>query len=182
MFSRPRYSLPARLLHWSVALCVFALFPLGLWATSRASANIWDELTNTLYAWHKTIGFALLILMVIRLVVRLLGNTPPYPAHMAAWEISAAKGTHHLLYLLLFAVPLLGWAGVTAFPALGILAGLNLPAMPFIPTAEPLAQKIFDWHATAAFALGAVALLHIGAALRHRIVKRDGVIDRMWFN
>ena len=181
MFSSPRYSLPARLMHWIVALGVLALYPLGLWATSRAEANLWDDLTNTLYAWHKTIGFAVLILMVLRLVIRVRGVAPPYPRNLAAWEISAATGTHHLLYLLLFIVPLLGWAGVTAFPALGILAGMHLPAMPFLPTGEPLAMSLFDWQANMAFVLGALLILHVLAAIRHLVVKRDGVVDRMWF-
>ena len=87
MFSSPRYSLPARLMHWIVALGVLALYPLGLWATSRAEANLWDDLTNTLYAWHKTIGFAVLILMVLRLVIRVRGVAPPYPRNLAAWEM-----------------------------------------------------------------------------------------------
>ena len=181
MFSSPRYSLPARLMHWLVALCVLALFPLGIWATSRAEADIWDDLTNTLYAWHKLIGFTVLILMVVRLVIKVRSVAPPYPSSLAAWEISAAKGTHHLLYLLLFIVPLLGWAGATAFPALDILAGKHLPAMPFMPTGEPLAMSLFDWHGNVAFVLGALLILHVAAALRHLVVKRDGVVKRMWF-
>ena len=181
MFSSPRYSLPARLMHWLVALCVLALYPLGLWATSRAEANIWDDLTNTLYAWHKTIGFAVLILMVVRLVIRGRSVAPAYPRNLAAWEISAAKGTHHLIYLLLLVVPLLGWAGVTAFPALDIFGGMHLPAMPFLPTGEPLAMSLFDWHGNVAFVLGAFLILHVAAAIRHLIFKRDGIVDRMWF-
>ena len=181
MFSSPRYSLPARLMHWVTALCVLVLFPLGVWASWRAEADIWDDLTNTIFAWHKTIGFAVLILMVLRVVIRLRSVVPAYPRSMATWEISASKATHHLLYLLLFIVPLLGWAGATAFPALDILAGMHLPAMPFIPTGEPLANSLFDWHENIAIVLGVVLALHIAAAIRHLVVKRDRVVDRMWF-
>ena len=181
MFSTPRYSLPARLMHWLVALCVLALFPLGVWATWRAEDNVWDDLTNTLFAWHKTIGFAVLILMALRLVIR-LGNAPPQqPPFLASWEVSAAKATHLLLYLLLFIVPLLGWAGVTAYPALEALAGMHLPPMPFIAQGEPLAMSLFDWHGNIAIVLGALLVLHVAAALRHLVIKRDGVVDRMWF-
>ncbi len=181
MFTSPRYSLAARLIHWAVAVCVLILFPLGLWATWRAGANLWDDLTNTLYAWHKTIGFAVLILMVLRLVIRLGGTLPPNPPYLAAWEINAARATHLLLYLLLFLVPLLGWAGITAYPALEVLAGMRLPAMPFIAKGEALARFLFDWHANIAIVLGAVLILHVAAALRHRFIKRDGIMDRMWF-
>ena len=181
MFNSPRYSLAARLMHWVVAFCVLILFALGFWATSRAADNIWDELTNTLYAWHKTIGFVVLILMALRLVIRLGGTLPPNPPYLAPWEISAARATHLLLYLLLFIVPLLGWAGITAYPALQVLAGIHLPPMPFIAKGEPLAKLLFDWHGNIAIVLGLLLILHVAAALRHRFVKRDGVMDRMWF-
>lgn len=181
MFATQRYSLPARLLHWAVAICVLLLFPLGLWATSRAGANLWDDLTNTIYAWHKTIGFVVLILMILRIIVRATHPAPETPSFLAPWEIRAAKSTHHLLYVMLFAVPLLGWAGVTAFPALNIFGGINLPAMPLISKDEPLAHAIFNWHSIAAYILGALVILHVGAALRHLLIKRDGVVSRMGF-
>jgi len=87
---------------------------------------------------------------------------------------------HGLLYVLLFAVPLLGWAGVTAYPALITVAGYHLPAMPGITPNEALAKQLFALHGTLAFVLGALVIGHIAAALKHLMFNRDGVFERMW--
>jgi cytochrome b561 len=91
-----------------------------------------------------------------------------------------AKTMHGLLYALLFAVPLLGWAGVTAYPALITVAGYHLPAMPWVTQDAALAKQLFELHGTLAFVLVAFVVCHIAAALVHLFFKRDGVFERMW--
>jgi cytochrome b561 len=171
-----------RLMHWLVALSIPVLFTLGLWMTARAAANLWDDQTNLLYGLHKALGFTVLCLMVLRLFLKLRTPAPGYPASLTPPLILLAKTVHGLLYVLLFAVPLLGWAGVTAYPALITVAGYHLPAMPWITPNEALAKQLFELHGTLAFALGALALGHIAAALIHLLVKRDGIFQRMWPN
>ena len=175
------YSLTARLLHWLTALFVVLLLTLGIWMTERAGANLWDALTNTLYGWHKLIGFTLLFLTVIRLVVKLRSVRPPYPASLSPATIKMAAIVHSILYLLLLIVPLLGWAGVTAFPALITIGGFNLPAMPGIPKDQALAKQLFEIHGNLALVLAGLALAHIAAALGHLFLKKDGVFQRIWF-
>ncbi len=173
--------LPAqRILHWFVALALPILFVLGLWMTARASANLWDEQTNLLYGLHKALGFAVLCLMVLRLFLKLRTKAPAYPSSLSPTLILAAKTIHALLYLLLFAVPLLGWAAVTAYPALITIAGYHLPPMPGITQNEALAKQLFAIHGSLAFVLAALALGHIAAALKHLLVTQDGVFERMW--
>ena len=169
-----------RLMHWLVALSLPILFILGLWMTARAGANLWDDQTNLLYGLHKALGFAVLCLMVLRLVLKLRTAAPDYPASLSPKLIVLAKTMHVLMYLLLFAVPLLGWAAVTAYPALITVAGYHLPAMPGITPNQVLAKQLFALHGTLAFALGALALGHIAAALKHLLFNRDGVFERMW--
>jgi cytochrome b561 len=77
-------------------------------------------------------------------------------------------------------VPLLGWAGVTAYPALITIGGYNLPAMPFVPVSEDLAKQLFNIHGWLALALGAVIIAHIAGSLKHLFIDRDGVFQRMW--
>lgn len=175
------YSPAVRVLHWLSALCVIALFVLGIWMTERAAANLWDDFTNTLYAWHKLIGFFVLLLTVVRIVVKLGSTRPPYPPNVAPAVIHLASIAHRVLYLLLILVPLLGWAGVTAFPALITVGGYNLPAMPGIPKDQALAKQLFVLHGNLALALGALALVHIAAGLHHLFFKKDKVFQRMWF-
>ena len=169
-----------RLLHWLVALGLPALFVLGLWMTARAGANLWDAQTNLLYGLHKALGFTVLLLMLLRLVLKLRTAAPAYPASLTPLRILVAKTVHGLLYLLLFAVPLLGWAGVTAYPALITVAGYHLPPMPWVAQNEALAKQLFAVHGTLAFVLAALVICHIAAALVHLLFKRDGVFERMW--
>ncbi len=169
-----------RLLHWLVALCIPILLVLGLWMTARASANLWDDQTNLLYGLHKLLGFTVLLLMVLRLFLKLRSTVPGYPASLTAAHIFVAKTMHGLLYALLFAVPLLGWAGVTAYPALITVAGYHLPAMPWVTQDPALAKQLFELHGTLAFVLVAFVVCHIAAALVHLFVKRDGIFERMW--
>ena len=169
-----------RLLHWFVALCVPALLVLGLWMTARASANLWDDQTNLLYGLHKALGFTVLLLMLLRLFFKLRTAAPAYPASLAPVRVLVAKSMHGLLYVLLFAVPLLGWAGVTAYPALITVAGYHLPAMPWMTQDAALAKQLFAVHGTLAFVLAALIICHIAAALVHLFLKRDGIFERIW--
>ena len=180
MTTNTRYSISSRLLHWLIALLVLVLVPVGIIMAGRAEINLFDDLTNTLYAWHKAIGFSVLLLMIIRVVVRARGGSPPYPRALARGQTVAATALHHLLYLLLIVTPLVGWAAVTAFPALITLGGYNLPAMPLVPQDQSLATRLFAIHGSLALVLAALIIGHIGAALLHRFVSRDGIFERMW--
>lgn len=77
-------------------------------------------------------------------------------------------------------VPLLGWAGVTAYPALITVGGFDLPAMPGIAKDEAFAKQLFQIHGYLALLLVGIACAHIAAALAHLLIKKDGVFQRMW--
>ena len=173
-----QYPLRWRLLHWLIAALVLIAAPIGLWMAERAEANLWGELTDTLYAWHKAIGFTILILMLGRLIYKIRVAAPPYPATLSPGLQKAAKGLHHLMYVLLILTPLFGWAGVTAFPALITLGGYDLPAMPGVPQDSNLAATLFEIHGALAFTLMLLIAGHIGAAFRH-MIKKDGLVRRM---
>lgn len=169
-----KYPAGWRLLHWVMALMVLTLIPVGLWMASRAQANIWGELTDTLYAWHKAIGFAVLLLMVLRIVVKISVKAPAYPSELPRNLQIAAKSLHHLMYVLLVLTPLLGWAGVTAFPALLPY----MPAMPLVPENSDLAATLFEIHGALAITLAVLVAGHIAAAFRH-MLRKDGIFRRM---
>ncbi|CAM3639535.1 cytochrome b [Polynucleobacter brandtiae] len=177
---RSTYSLVARLLHWLIACLVLIQLVLGVWMIARSGANLWDALTDTLYAWHKLIGFTVLLMMVLRLLVKLNSQRPPYPSSVSAVNIKLAAAVHGLLYLLLLVVPLLGWAGVTAYPALITVGGFDLPSMPGISQDEALAKQLFQIHGYLALLLVGIASAHIAAAMAHLLIKKDGVFQRMW--
>lgn len=176
-----RHSTLARGIHWFTACAVLTLAILGFWMTERAAANLWDNLTNTLYEWHKLIGFTVLLITIFRLVLKLNSATPAYPNSISPLMIKMASTVHYTLYGLLLIVPLLGWAGVTAYPALITVGGYTLPAMPGIPKSELIAKQIFQIHGVLAITLLAIALLHVIAGLNHLIIRRDGIFQRIWF-
>lgn len=176
--SAVRYGFAARLLHWLVAVLVIVQIPVGLYMVARGEATNFDALTGHLYDLHKMTGFTLLWLMVLRILVRVTRGAPPPVATLTPFERTASSAVHHLLYVLLLIVPLLGWAGISAYPALNIFGLFNLPAI--LPANQPLANKILSVHGLLAVLLGVLALLHIAAALQHRFIKRDGVLRRMW--
>lgn len=173
------YSSPRKWLHWLTVLCLLALFPLGKWMTARAAANLWDDLTNLIYGWHKLIGMAVLILIVLRILAKLISPDPAYEPSVSRTIQVLAKSVHGTMYLLLLAVPLLGWAGVSAFPALITIAGYHLPAMPGIPKDQALAKQIFEIHGTLAMVLLVLIVGHVAAALKHLLIDRDGVFQRI---
>ncbi len=172
------YSPTARALHWVTVAAVLVMIPVGLAMSYRGNVlNIWDELTNGLYSAHKLTGFLLLWLMAGRLAYRLLHGVPQDEPTLAWWQKAASHLVHWLLYGLLIVVPLLGWIGVSLFPALTIFDLFDLPAL--TKPDEEMAKRVLGIHGKLALATGALALMHIGAALHHRLILRDGVMRRM---
>ncbi len=173
-----RYSGLAITLHWVLALALLGLFGLGVYMTDLP----FSPLRLKLYNWHKWAGVSILILSVLRLVWRLTHRPPALPSAiesgMPAWQRAAHHGTHHALYLLFFAVPLLGWAYSSAagFPVV-LFGALPLPDL--VAPDKALAELIKPWHAASAFAMLGLAGLHIAAALKHQLIDRDGLLRRM---
>ena len=99
-------------------------------------------------------------------------------AAMPRWQHWAHHGTHHALYALFFAVPLLGWAYSSAagFPI--VLFGV-LPLPDFVSADKALAELIKPWHRFSAYAMAALVLLHVAAALKHQLIDRDVLLLRM---
>lgn len=173
-----KYPAGWRVLHWVMALMVLILIPVGLWMTARADADLSGALTNTLFSAHKALGFSVLLLMILRIIIKVRRKGPAYPDEMPRSLQLAAKSLHHLLYVMLVLTPLLGWAAVTAYPALVVLGGIELPAMPFVPENQDLAGRLFAIHGALAYTLALLVVGHIAAALRH-MFRRDGIVRRM---
>ena len=173
-----RYSRTAIALHWLLALALVGLFCMGLYMTSLP----FSPQRLKLYNWHKWAGVAILALSLLRLLWRLTHRPPPLPSAVAqampGWQKTAHHGTHHLLYALFLAVPLIGWAYSSAagFP----IVFLGLWQLPdFVPVDKALAEAIKPWHQISAYTLAALTLLHVAAALKHHWIDRDGLLARM---
>ncbi|MFZ5607119.1 MAG: cytochrome b [Pseudomonadota bacterium] len=162
----------ARLLHWGMAAMLLAMLFVGVGMVASIAQREW------LIALHRPLGIAILVLVLVRIGNRLRHPPPPLPADLPRWQAHAAHLSHWLLYALMLALPLLGWAMLSAggFPV-QMTPALQLP--PIAPV-DPLLYAWLRWlHGSLAFALFALVLLHIAAALYHAWVRRDGVFSAM---
>ena len=179
------YSAIAKLLHWLIAVFVIGLIGLGLFMTRAENL----QLKFALYQLHKSMGITVLILMALRIAWRFIARPPRWPVQMPQWERRAAQSTHTLLYMLLLVIPLSGWSMVSAaqapfnFPTVlyGIVPWPHIPAIENLDgeqkkTVETVLKNV---HAALGWALLALVLLHIAAALRHSLILKDGVMLRM---
>ncbi len=172
------YSWFARFLHWLTVLLVAAQVATGLTMVYRGQTlKLWDATTNTLYSTHKLIGITVLAVIVVRLGRRFLGGVPSDEPSLAAFHKIASHTAHWLLYALLIVVPVLGWLGVSMFPALDVFGLIKLPALAAPDQAQ--SKDVFAIHALLAFALIGLVTVHIVAALYHHFVRRDNVLRRM---
>lgn len=175
--SKPlRYTPTAVVLHWLLAILLIGMFGVGWYMVS-----IEDEPgTGWFFSLHKSVGIVILALVVWRAIWR-LGHPPvPLPVSVPAWQETASRVSHRLLYAAMIAMPLLGLMG-SAFSHSGIeFFGLSI-ARAVAPNPD-LAEAFLTAHSVVALALVALIAVHVLAALKHLIVNRDGVFRRMWFS
>jgi len=172
------YSQTARRFHWWTALLVAVQAPVGFAMVYRGpTLKIWDALTNTLYNSHKLVGITIFCLVLARLGYRLGKGAPADEPNLARWQQLAAHATHWGLYLLLLLVPMLGYLGISLYPALDVF-GVPLPAVS-APN-QAAAARVFLLHWVGAVLILLLVAAHVGAALMHYFILKDGVLQRMW--
>ncbi len=173
-----RYTTVAIVLHWLLGLTILGMFVMGVYMSDLP----FSPQRLKLYNYHKWAGITFLALTVFRLVWRFTHRPPALPAAieraMPAWQTRIYHATHHILYLLFFAVPLIGWAysSMAGFPV--VLFGV-IPLPDFVSVDKELAKSIKELHGLSAFILLGLAGLHIVAALKHQFIDRDRLINRI---
>jgi len=170
-----RYTKPAVLMHWLIAVLIIAAFTLGLVMTDIPG------LTPTklkYYSWHKWMGITILALAALRLLWRLTTRPPAFPASMSQTQVKAAEAGHWLLYALMFAVPLSGYLYTTAAGVPVVYFGLF--QIPSLFEASPALKEAFKpVHYWLNMLLAAVVAGHVLAALKHQFIDKDGLLKRM---
>ena len=169
-----RYSLTAVRLHWLMALMIVGLFGVGLYMTGLKLSP--QKLQ--LYSWHKWAGVTVFVLAIARLAWRIGHRPPPDPAGMPRWQVVAAHGVHHLLYLLMFAIPLSGWLMSSAKGFQTVWFGV-LPLPDLLDKDKALGDLLQTVHMLLNYSLAALVAAHAGAALKHHFLDRDDVLVRM---
>jgi cytochrome b561 len=162
-------------LHWFMALIIISMLTIGFFLSSVPNA-----FQKIAYMLHKSTGVTILFLMLTRLFWITLHGRPSLPSSIPAWQQCAAKSVHYLLYLFIILMALVGWVGSVAegyIPSFFNLFSLNLP---FIQKNEALGELLFQYHTYFAYILIGLITLHILAALKHLLINKDGVFERMW--
>jgi cytochrome b561 len=168
-----RFNPLQRTLHWLMAVCILAMLFIGVGMVSTVAPK-YLNLINI----HKPLGIVILILALIRLVVRLRYGAPPLPLDLPEPMKLAAYLSHYALYALMIAMPLIGWAMLSAaeYPVV-IWPGVWLPQI--LPLDPSLHTLLWNAHFYLAFLFFALILMHLAAALFHALIRRDGVFDAM---
>jgi cytochrome b561 len=172
-----RYSTPAIVLHWLVALLIFAAFPLGLY---MADLPLSPEKLK-LFSYHKWIGVTVFMLAGLRVVWRLTHTPPPLPASVAGWQRRASAVAHGLLYLLILVIPISGWLMSSAKGVQTVWFGV-LPLPDLIGKDKALGHLLEEVHETLNYTLLALVVLHVAGALQHHFIERQPFLQRMGWN
>ena len=175
MHSRWHYGVPAILLHWLLAILVSSLAGLGWYMLSiedRPGSGWYVDL-------HKSLGLVVFALVVMRWIWRIGHQPGPLPASVSVLQSRVAVLTHWLLYACLFLMPVTGIAGASFSKDGLIFFGTRLPRL--VTPNHDLAERFFDLHGIVIWVLVGLIAIHVLASLKHLLIDKDGVFQRMWF-
>lgn len=173
--SRGRYGAVSASLHWLVALAVFGLFGLGYYMVGLSYYDQWYRLAPHV---HRSIGLLLLMAVVLRLIWRVLEQTPSPLSTHSRFEVLSAHVAHWLLYLLMLTAMVSGYLISTADgSAIQVFDWFEVPSVTGrVQGMEDVAGDVHYW---VTWALVILAALHGLAAIKHHLIDRDDTLRRM---
>ena len=173
----PAYTRTAIAAHWLLGVLILGQISIGFYV-----ADLPISIERLIWvSRHKALGVTILVLMLLRLGWRLTHSPGPYFRELPAWQSWLSRSVHWLFVHL-------GHCGCDIRLALRVRERFDRQLVRFFLVPD-LIDKSKEWasvfkliHSTAATTLGAALTIHISAALWHGFIKRDGVLERMWFN
>ncbi|MGF1549115.1 MAG: cytochrome b [Sphingomonadaceae bacterium] len=173
-YAARHYSTVAIWLHWLIAAFVVANILLGFYHGAFGEAN-----ERALMTVHKSFGFTVLGLTLLRILWRLMRRPPPLDPALAAWEKLLARVVHTVFYLLLLVLPLSGWLLVSSYDSATAYFGLaEIPALD-VPWGKEEGETWHQRHGLIARAMLALVLLHVAGAIKHMFEPEKTVMARM---
>jgi cytochrome b561 len=189
------YTKTAKVLHWLIAIGIFVMFGIGWFMADlpkEAPKQLaFDILDLGVYTWnlseeasprtfyfnlHKSIGVTIFALILIRILWRFTHKPPALLTSYKAMERKLANGAHHLLYLLMVALPISGIIMAT-YSKYGIKwFGIN-----FLGGTDnkPMRDLFKEAHEIIGLIMVTVIVIHILGALKHKFIDKDETLSRM---
>lgn len=170
-----RYGKPAIVLHWLLALLITFLVGLGWYMMA-----IEDQPNSGWYFnLHKSFGLIAFGLILARIIWRLGHKPAALPERLPAWQVKISTLTHWLLYAAMFVMPITGFIGASLGKDGVAFFGADLPR--WLNQNSNLAEQFIYIHENAAWVLVALVVVHAMAGLKHLLIDKDGVFQRMWY-
>ncbi|MEQ8231574.1 MAG: cytochrome b [Gammaproteobacteria bacterium] len=169
------YGLVTKLLHWATALLIIGLIWLGWWMVDLSYFDRWYQDSLAL---HRAFGLLVFVLGVATLAWRAVSPSPAAVATLKPWEKWLGTAMHHLLFLMVFAIPASGYLiSTSAGQAIDVFGWFEVPAL--VKVDSGLRDLAIEVHYYLAYTTAALVLMHAGAALKHQFIDRDGTLARM---
>lgn len=171
-YDRLAYDPVAQALHWLTLLLLGVQFGLAWSAPERLASP------DTLIDLHLSFGVVVIVIGLMRLAWRLARPAPALPAELPEWQRLGSRIVQILLYVLLVALPILGWLGAGARGWRVSLFGLaTLPEL--VAQGSAFGRLAGDLHGLFSNMLLVLVGLHVLGALYHTVVRRDGIMRRI---
>lgn len=171
-----RYSRGAIVLHWLIAVLIVLNF-VAAWVAE----DMPKEQEAMIMANHKAIGITVLLLTILRIVWRVAKKPPPLVDTLKAWEAALSRVVHGVLYFLMLVLPLSGWAMSSSFSkgkGVSVFGLFDMPALP-VDYEKSTAEMYYEMHEIFATLMLVLVLVHVGGALKHHFIDKDGTMRRM---
>lgn len=158
-----------KFLHWTIGILIIFMLIFGYFLDDFKTINAFNI--------HKLIGLTILLLVAIRIIWVGSNGRPRIPDYVARWERVIAYTIEGLLYVCMVAMPMLGWLAVSYYGNPPMLYGhaLSLPVTPN----QQYADFLMGLHRNVAVIFIGLISLHVLGALKHLIIDRDQVTQRM---
>ncbi len=168
------YTKTAITIHWLVAFLIIGTFPIGMIMSDLP----FSPFKLQLISYHKWLGVTIFLLAIARLSWRVTHTPLPLPESIPAWQRQAANSLHHLLYMLIFIIPITGWLMSSAKGFQTVYLGI-FPLPDLIGKDKSLGNLLAEIHQTLNFFLLGLVIVHVAAALKHFFIDRDNTLGRM---
>lgn len=176
-----QYGSVAKWFHWITVGLIAVALPTGF-VIKFITGESDGAYKMAFYAIHESAGLTVLFAALARILWKATHPPPPHPADLPAAMRIAATATHHGLYALLILQPLMGFLATNAwgFPLQGRTAYLGLIDLPkFMEASEGLAKMLSLVHTIGGYLFVLLLAAHIGAAIFHHAIRKDGTLMRM---